>query len=168
MINAPAINYFEHGTQWTAAHAHGSMAGVYGMFSIAIILYVLRNVTVKEFWTAKMEKAIRWSAWLLNIGLAGMVFATLMPVGQLQLADALKYGYWHARQMSFYHEKLISLILWGRMPWDLIFTAGVIILLVVCWKALFHLKKADNQAAAAEYERFAAAETKSQANEIDE
>lgn len=168
LINAPAINYFEHGTQWTAAHAHGSMAGVYGMFSIAIILYVLRNVTVKEFWTAKMEKAIRWSAWLLNIGLAGMVFATLMPVGQLQLADALKYGYWHARQMSFYHEKLISLILWGRMPWDLIFTAGVIILLVVCWKALFHLKKADNQAAAAEYERFAAAETKSQANEIDE
>ncbi|MEM0513387.1 nitric-oxide reductase large subunit [Limosilactobacillus fermentum] len=168
LINAPAINYFEHGTQWTAAHAHGSMAGVYGMFSIAIILYVLRNVTVKEFWTAKMEKAIRWSAWLLNIGLAGMVFATLMPVGQLQLADALKYGYWHARQMSFYHEKLISLILWGRMPWDLIFTAGVIILLVVCWKALFHLKKADNQAAAAEYERFAAAETKSQVNEIDE
>ena len=71
LINAPAINYFEHGTQWTAAHAHGSMAGVYGMFSIAIILYVLRNVTVKEFWTAKMEKAIRWSAWLLNIGLAG-------------------------------------------------------------------------------------------------
>jgi len=39
---------------------------------------------------------------------------------------------------------------------------------VVCWKALFHLKKAYNQAAAAEYERFADAETKSQANEIDE
>lgn len=42
LINTPAVNYFEHGTQWTAAHAHGSMAGVYGMFSIAIALYVLK------------------------------------------------------------------------------------------------------------------------------
>ncbi|WP_369396129.1 cbb3-type cytochrome c oxidase subunit I [Paucilactobacillus hokkaidonensis] len=35
LINAPAINYFEHGTQWTSAHAHTSMAGVYGMLSLA-------------------------------------------------------------------------------------------------------------------------------------
>ncbi len=58
LINTPAVNYFEHGTQWTAAHAHGSMAGVYGMFSIAIALYVFKNITKKEFWTPKVEKWI--------------------------------------------------------------------------------------------------------------
>ncbi|MCE3413118.1 cbb3-type cytochrome c oxidase subunit I, partial [Staphylococcus aureus] len=79
LINTPAVNYFEHGTQWTAAHAHGSMAGVYGMFSIAIALYVFKNITKKEFWTPKVEKWIKISCWALNVGLAGMVFITLMP-----------------------------------------------------------------------------------------
>ncbi|MBW3860266.1 nitric-oxide reductase large subunit, partial [Staphylococcus aureus] len=84
LINTPAVNYFEHGTQWTAAHAHGSMAGVYGMFSIAIALYVFKNITKKEFWTPKVEKWIKISCWALNVGLAGMVFVTLIPVGYIQ------------------------------------------------------------------------------------
>ncbi|WP_283680299.1 cbb3-type cytochrome c oxidase subunit I [Lentilactobacillus sp. Marseille-Q4993] len=147
LINAPAINYFEHGTQWTSAHAHASMAGVYGMFSIAILLYTMRNITKKEFWSPKVEKLVRWAAWLTNIGLAGMVFITLMPVGQIQLIDALKNGYWHARQTSFYHEPLVSKFLWARMAPDLIFTAGVLILLYIVVKGFFNLKKDDNAAA---------------------
>lgn len=154
LINAPAINYFEHGTQWTSAHAHGAMAGVYGFFTIAIMLYTLRNITEKSFWTPKMEKAVNWSAWLTNIGLAGMVFITLMPVGYIQLADALRYGYWHARLLSFYHKPLVAGLLWARMVPDLIFTAGVIVLLVIVFRAMFHLKKADNKAAQEAYERF--------------
>ncbi|WP_313469033.1 cbb3-type cytochrome c oxidase subunit I [Carnobacterium sp.] len=56
LINAPAINYFEHGTQWTSAHAHASMAGVYGMFSIAIMLYALRNISKKKYGIRKWKK----------------------------------------------------------------------------------------------------------------
>lgn len=145
LINAPAINYFEHGTQWTAAHAHGSMAGVYGMFSIAILLYVLRNITKSEFWTQRTEKWISISCWLLNIGLAGMVLATLLPVGYIQLKDALEHGYWHARLPEFYQQDTVFWLMWGRMPWDLIFTVGVMILLVVTIRAFLHVKKVKNQ-----------------------
>lgn len=116
LINTPAVNYFEHGTQWTAAHAHGSMAGVYGMFSIAIALYVFKNITKKEFWTPKVEKWIKISCWALNVGLAGMVFVTLIPVGYIQLKDGLEDGYWHSRLTSFYEQPLVKAIMWGRMP----------------------------------------------------
>ncbi|MBY7663319.1 nitric-oxide reductase large subunit [Staphylococcus agnetis] len=144
LINAPAINYFEHGTQWTAAHAHGSMAGVYGMFSIAILLYVLRNITRSELWTRRTEKWISIACWLLNIGLAGMVLVTLLPVGYIQLKDALEHGYWHARLPEFYQQDTVFWLMWGRMPWDLIFTAGVIILFVITVRAFMYVKKVNN------------------------
>ncbi|NJH66994.1 nitric-oxide reductase large subunit [Staphylococcus agnetis] len=144
LINAPAINYFEHGTQWTAAHAHGSMAGVYGMFSIAILLYVLRNITRSELWTRRTEKWISIACWLLNIGLAGMVLVTLLPVGYIQLKDALEHGYWHARLPEFYRQDTVFWLMWGRMPWDLIFTAGVIILFVITVRAFMYVKKVNN------------------------
>ncbi|MGJ4814529.1 nitric-oxide reductase large subunit [Staphylococcus aureus] len=140
LINTPAVNYFEHGTQWTAAHAHGSMAGVYGMFSIAIALYVFKNITKKEFWTPKVEKWIKISCWALNVGLAGMVFVTLIPVGYIQLKDGLEGGYWHSRLTSFYEQPLVKAIMWGRMPWDIIFTVGVIILVVIFIRGYRHLK----------------------------
>ncbi|EJN0240107.1 cbb3-type cytochrome c oxidase subunit I [Staphylococcus aureus] len=140
LINTPAVNYFEHGTQWTAAHAHGSMAGVYGMFSIAIALYVFKNFTKKEFWTPKVEKWIKISCWALNVGLAGMVFVTLIPVGYIQLKDGLEDGYWHSRLTSFYEQPLVKAIMWGRMPWDIIFTVGVIILVVIFIRGYRHLK----------------------------
>ncbi|HDG3972692.1 TPA: cbb3-type cytochrome c oxidase subunit I [Staphylococcus aureus] len=140
LINTPAVNYFEHGTQWTAAHAHGSMAGVYGMFSIAIALYVFKNITKKEFWAPKVEKWIKISCWALNVGLAGMVFVTLIPVGYIQLKDGLEDGYWHSRLTSFYEQPLVKAIMWGRMPWDIIFTVGVIILVVIFIRGYRHLK----------------------------
>ncbi|HDP1935339.1 TPA: cbb3-type cytochrome c oxidase subunit I [Staphylococcus aureus] len=140
LINTPAVNYFEHGTQWTEAHAHGSMAGVYGMFSIAIALYVFKNITKKEFWTPKVEKWIKISCWALNVGLAGMVFVTLIPVGYIQLKDGLEDGYWHSRLTSFYEQPLVKAIMWGRMPWDIIFTVGVIILVVIFIRGYRHLK----------------------------
>ncbi|HCY8814546.1 TPA: cbb3-type cytochrome c oxidase subunit I [Staphylococcus aureus] len=140
LINTPAVNYFEHGTQWTAAHAHGSMAGVYGMFSIAIALYVFKNITKKEFWTPKVEKWIKISCWALNVGLAGIVFVTLIPVGYIQLKDGLEDGYWHSRLTSFYEQPLVKAIMWGRMPWDIIFTVGVIILVVIFIRGYRHLK----------------------------
>lgn len=140
LINTPAVNYFEHGMQWTAAHAHGSMAGVYGMFSIAIALYVFKNITKKEFWTPKVEKWIKISCWALNVGLAGMVFVTLIPVGYIQLKDGLEDGYWHSRLTSFYEQPLVKAIMWGRMPWDIIFTVGVIILVVIFIRGYRHLK----------------------------
>lgn len=145
LINLPAISYFEHGTTWTSAHAHGSMAGVYGMFSIAILLYTMRSVSKKEYWTPKREKMVVWSAWLTNMGLLGMLVITLLPVGYMQLTDAVEHGYWHARLTSFYHSPLVSGLLWARMLPDLVFTAGVIVLIIIVVGAFFNLKPAENE-----------------------
>lgn len=56
IINLPAVNYFEHGQFLTASHGHGSMMGVYGMFSIAVILFSLRNVVKPSAWNDKILK----------------------------------------------------------------------------------------------------------------
>ena len=72
-----------------------------------------KNIT-KKFWTPKVEKWIKISCWALNIGLAGMVFVTLMPVGYIQLKDALEHGYWHSRLTSFYEQPLVKAIMWGE------------------------------------------------------
>lgn len=118
------------------------MAGVYGMLSLAIMLFVLRNVSKKEIWTPKLNKMISWSAWLMNIGLAGMTIIALLPIGYLQLADALKYGYWHARLLSFYRNSPVVEMLWARIVPDSIFIIGVVIMLFVVAKIFFDLKTA--------------------------
>ncbi|ATO46314.1 hypothetical protein C5L30_001465 [Companilactobacillus farciminis] len=152
LINAPAINYFEHGTQWTSAHAHASMAGVYGFFSVAIMLFAIRHLTETNFWTTKVEKWIKWACITMNVGLAGMVFITLMPLGYLQLKDALENGYWHARQISFYRQPLENGLTIARSVPDIIFTAGVVILLVIFFRAMFHLKKASKEINPVDYD----------------
>ncbi|TGD22909.1 nitric-oxide reductase large subunit [Companilactobacillus suantsaicola] len=152
LINAPAINYFEHGTQWTSAHAHASMAGVYGFFSVAIMLFAIRHLTETRFWTAKVEKWIKWACITMNVGLAGMVFITLMPLGYLQLKDALENGYWHARQISFYRQPLETGLTIARAVPDIIFTVGVVILLVVFFRAMFHLKTASKEINPVDYD----------------
>lgn len=98
------------------------------------------KILLKEFWTPKVEKWIKISCWALNVGLAGMVFITLMPVGYIQLKDALEHGYWHSRLTSFYEQPLVKAIMRGRMPWDIIFTVGVIILVVIFIRGYRHLK----------------------------
>ncbi|OZU89051.1 nitric-oxide reductase large subunit [Virgibacillus indicus] len=138
LINLPAVNYFEHGQQLTPAHGHAAMMGVYGMFAIAVLLYSLRNVVKPEKWNDKWIKA---SFWLLNIGLFGMVFVALMPIGFIQLKEAFVNGYWSSRTSDFLQQDIIQNLLLVRAIPDTIFIVGVVILVVFCVKAVFNLKK---------------------------
>jgi nitric oxide reductase subunit B len=63
----------------------------------------------------------------------------------MQLTDAVEHGYWHARLTSFYHSPLVSGLLWARMLPDLVFTAGVIVLIIIVVGAFFNLKPAENE-----------------------
>lgn len=139
LINLPAINYFEHGQQLTPAHAHGAMMGVYGMFAIALLLYSLRNIVKPKVWS---DKLLKFVCWMLNIGLAGMVFITLLPIGFIQLKLAYDQGYWVSRDPETYFgiEAVQNLLLFRSIP-DTIFLIGVIGLLFFCIKALFNLRK---------------------------
>jgi nitric oxide reductase subunit B len=94
LINLPAVNYFEHGQQLTPAHAHAAMMGVYGMFAISLLLFSLRNVVDPKAWN---DKLLKFVCWMLNIGLAGMVFITLLPIGFIQLKMAYDKGYCASR-----------------------------------------------------------------------
>jgi nitric oxide reductase subunit B len=137
LINLPAVSFFEHGQFLTPAHGHGSMMGVYGMFAIAVLLYSLRNIVKPEAWN---DKWLKFSCLMLNIGLAGMVFATLLPVGFLQMKDAYFNGYAASRSATFLKQPIVKeLFTWRAVP-DTIFLIGVITLLVFCLQGLFNLR----------------------------
>ena len=138
LINLPAVAFFEHGQFLTPAHGHGSMMGVYGMFAIAVLLYSLRSIVKPEAWN---DKWLKISCILLNIGLAGMVFLSLLPVGFLQIKDAFEHGYAASRAATFLQQPIVQkLLLWRAVP-DTIFLIGVVILLVFAFKAIFNLRK---------------------------
>jgi len=137
LINLPAVSYYQHGSYLTPAHGHGAMMGVYGMFSIAILLYVLRNIVKPEAWNDKLAKI---SLWGLNIGLAGMILITLLPIGFLQLKESYTNGFWSARDISFYQDPLVNGLLWARILPDTIFLIGILPLLRLTWIGFRNLR----------------------------
>jgi nitric oxide reductase subunit B len=138
LINLPAVSYFEHGQFLTPAHGHGSMMGVYGMFGIAVLLYSLRNIVKPEAWN---DKLLKFACWMLNIGLAGMIAVTLLPVGILQIKEAFEKGYWASRSPEFLQQDIVQNLNLIRAVPDTIFLIGVIVIMGFSVKALFHLRK---------------------------
>jgi nitric oxide reductase subunit B len=138
LINLPAVSYFEHGQFLTPAHGHGAMMGVYGMFGIAVLLYSLRNIVKPEAWN---DKLLKFSCWMLNIGLTGMIVITLLPIGMMQLKEAFQHGYWASRSPAFLQQDIVQNLLTLRSIPDTIFLIGVITLMVFSVKSLFHLRK---------------------------
>jgi nitric oxide reductase subunit B len=124
LINLPVVSYYEIGTQFTANHGHGAMMGVYGMLAIGFFMFVARYFIPPD---KGSERAMRWSFWSLNIGLAWMLFVNLVPIGVLQLDDAVRHGYWHAREISFFLQPAVRVIEWLRMPGDVLFIVGGIV-----------------------------------------
>ena len=74
------------------------MMGVYGMLAIGLALFCLRYLIPADKWP---EKWARISFWSTNIGLAWMCFATLLPLGILQLYKSVDDGYFEARELKF-------------------------------------------------------------------
>ncbi|HVW24791.1 MAG TPA: cbb3-type cytochrome c oxidase subunit I [Polyangiaceae bacterium] len=127
LINLPVVSYWEIGTQFTANHGHAAMMGVYGMLAMGFFVFVAVYFVPRD---AKTERAMKWSFWSLNGGLAWMVCVNLFPIGALQLYDALVNGYWHARQPEFFARGDVRLLEWARLPGDVVFIAGGIAPLV--------------------------------------
>ena len=121
LVNLPIVSYYESGTALTANHAHASMMGVYGFMALALGMFALRYLVPADKWPEKLAKTSFWS---LNIGLAWMCFATLLPLGILQLRYSVGTGYFEARQLTYVTNSVNTIIEWGRMPGDLIFIIG--------------------------------------------
>ncbi|QCC58755.1 cbb3-type cytochrome c oxidase subunit I [Natrinema thermotolerans] len=123
-INLPIISYYETGTYLTVAHAHGAMFGAFGLLAMGMSVYILRVTTRAESWTTRR---LRWSFWLCNLGLALMIFLSLLPVGFLQLEVGFTQGYAASRSLEFYNGELIQTLFWLRMPGDTMLIAGAVL-----------------------------------------
>jgi nitric oxide reductase subunit B len=131
LVNLPIVSYYQIGTALTANHAHGAMMGVYGMMGVGLALFALRYLIPKDRWPDKLAKISFWS---LNLGLAWMVFATLLPLGVIQLWHSVNDGYFEARSLSFITTPGNAVLEWLRMPGDVIFIGGgVLPFLWITW-----------------------------------
>ena len=136
LINLPIVSYYEIGTALTANHAHGAMMGVYGMMAMALAMFALRYLIPEDKWSDKLAKI---SFWCTNIGLAWMVFVTLLPLGILQLYHSVDAGYFEARQLNYITEHRNVVLEWLRMPGDLVFIiGGVLPFLWMAFQGLMH------------------------------
>ncbi len=131
LVNLPIVSYYEIGTALTANHAHAAMMGVYGMLAAGLALFCLRYLIPPERWSDRLAKVSFWS---LNLGLAWMCFASLFPLGIIQLYESVSTGYFEARSLKFLGNPVNVLIEWLRFPGDVLFiVGGVVPLLYLCW-----------------------------------
>ncbi len=130
LINLPIVSYYQIGTALTANHAHASMMGVYGMLSIGLALFALRYIIPADRWP---EKAAKFSFWATNIGLAWMTFATLLPLGVLQLYHSVNSGYFEARTLGYIAKPGNAILEWLRLPGDVALISGAVAFLWITW-----------------------------------
>lgn len=121
LINLPIVSYYEIRTALTANHAHAAMMGVYGMLSVGLALFCLRYIIPQKYWS---DKAARFSFWSLNLGLAWMVFASLFPLGIIQLYHSINVSYYDARTLKYIGNQTNAMLEWLRMPGDVVFILG--------------------------------------------
>ena len=125
LINPPLSLYYMQGLNLTPLHAHTALFGVYGMLGVGLVLFCLRGMRPDLVWN---ETWLRISFWSFNIGLAMMALLTLLPLGVVQLLTAIKEGYWYARSEQFMQQPLVELLVWMRVPGDIVFSIGAVAL----------------------------------------
>lgn len=128
LINPPLALYYLQGLQTTPAHGHAALFGVYGLLGIGLMLFCQRGLAdAMADWS---DRLLRWVFWLFNGGLALMVFASILPQGLLQGYESFARGYWHARTPEFMHSELMETLVWIRVPGDIVFSLGALLLAV--------------------------------------
>ena len=126
-INPPASLYYVQGLNMTAAHGHAALFGVYGMLGIGLMLFCLRGLYDRAL---HADKFLKPAFWCLNIGLAMMVFMSLLPAGIYQAYQSITKGLWYARSPEIIHSPVMETLVWLRVPGDIVFAAGSVCLAV--------------------------------------
>lgn len=132
-INTPLALYYMQGLNMTAAHGHAALFGVYGMLGIGLLLFCLRGLSDRTAWA---DGLLRPMFWCLNIGLAMMVFISLVPAGIVQAAASITEGMWYARSPELIHSPLMETLVWLRVPGDIVFAVGCLFLALFGWRLL--------------------------------
>ncbi|MHB1331988.1 MAG: nitric-oxide reductase large subunit [Sulfuriferula sp.] len=122
-LNAPLVNYYEHGTFLTLNHAHTSMFGAFGLLALGLIYMVLRYLNAERPWSDRLGV---WAFWLYNLGMVMWIVLNFYPIGWPQLEAVYTHGYAYARSLQFYNTTLFWQ--WMRMPGDIVFALGALLM----------------------------------------
>jgi nitric oxide reductase subunit B len=125
LINPPISLYYVQGLNLTATHGHAALFGVYGLLGIGLMLFCLRGLFPGIAWS---DRPLKWAFWSLNAGLAMMVVMSLFPVGVAQAWASISHGLWYARSAEFLQQPFIHLLVWLRVPGDIVFSLGALFL----------------------------------------
>lgn len=132
-LNAPLVNYYEHGTFLTLNHAHTSLFGAFGLLGIGLIYFCLRYVAADRYpFGEKLGKA---AFWLYNGGMVLWIFLNFFPVGWPQLNAVYEHGLAYARSQQFYDTTIFWQ--WMRFPGDVVFALGA---LLMAWDFIVKLR----------------------------
>lgn len=123
-INAPLINYYEHGTFLTLNHAHTAMFGAFGLLAIGLVYLCLRYLAGEN--KAWSDRLGIWAFWLYNVGLVLWIVLNFFPIGWPQLIAVYEQGYAYARSIAFYNTT--TLWQWLRFPGDVVFALGALLM----------------------------------------
>jgi nitric oxide reductase subunit B len=133
MINPPIALYYVQGLNTTPTHAHAALFGVYGFLALGFSLLILRYIRPQLVFSDKLMKV---AFWWMNIGLALMLFTSLLPVGIIQFVASASEGLWYARSESFMQSDLLVTLRWVRTFGDVVFIVGA---LAVSWQVVVGL-----------------------------
>lgn len=123
-LNAPLVNYYEHGTFLTLNHAHTALFGAFGLLGLGLIYFCLRYAAADRFpWSDRLGT---WAFWLYNLGLVLWIVLNFFPVGWAQLMDVYEHGFAHSRSLEFYNTTLLWQ--WLRLPGDVLFALGALLM----------------------------------------
>ena len=59
-----------------------------------------------------------------------MVLMSLLPTGAMQAWASVSHGLWYARSAEFMHQPLMEMFVWLRVPGDIVFSIGPVLLAV--------------------------------------
>ncbi len=131
-LNAPLINYYEHGTFLTLNHAHTALFGAFGLLAIGLVYFCLRYIAGDR--VPFSERLGLWAFWLYNAGLILWILLNFFPIGWSQLDAVYEHGFAYARSVDFYDQTLVWQ--WMRLPGDVVFAVGA---LFMAWDFLVKL-----------------------------
>lgn len=123
-LNAPLVNYYEHGTFLTLNHAHTSLFGAFGLLAIGLIYFCLQHAAAEQ--SRFSEKLGLRAFWLYNAGLVLWIALNFFPVGWPQLNAVYDRGLAYARSLEFYDTTVLWQ--WLRFVGDVPFAIAALLM----------------------------------------
>lgn len=130
MINPPIALYYIQGLNTTPTHAHAALFGVYGFLALGFVLLILRYIRPQLQFN---DKLMSTAFWWMNIGLAMMLFTSLLPIGFIQFYASATEGLWYARSEAFMQSPILQSLRWIRTVGDVVFIIGA---LAISWQVV--------------------------------